>query len=328
MNWRGLVVNAGMQPGGKPMAIYLTNDDVRQLLTMPATIDALDDLFRQESRGLVENFPRVRRRFESGSNATLMAGTVLGSHVYGVRNARHSLLYDTDSGELLMVIEPSAVANMRTGAASGVATKYMARQDATVVGCIGTGRQALAQLQAMLAVRPIAHIKVYSRSAERREPFAKEMAAALGIDVRAVASPDECVRGSHIVVAITNSRTPVLDGSALDPGTHVNAAGANSHSRCEIDDTTIARSSVIAVDNLEQAKTECGELIWAAERGTFRWRDAVELHEVVAGRVPGRSSDDAITLFESQGIGIEDIAGAAYVLQRAREAGIGVELPF
>jgi ornithine cyclodeaminase/alanine dehydrogenase-like protein (mu-crystallin family) len=248
--------------------------------------------------------------------------------VYGARNAKHSLLYDTDSGDLLAVIEPSAVANQRTGAASGVATKYMAREDASVVGCFGTGRQALAQLEAMLAVRPVTHVKVYSRNAERREAFAKDMARTLGIDVRAAGSPDECLRGSRIVVAITNSRTPVFDGALLEPGTHVNAAGANSYNRCEVDDAAIARSAVVAVDNLAQAKNECGELIAAADRGVFRWGQAVELHEIVGGRVAGRPSPDAITLFESQGIGIEDVACYAYVYREARERGLGVELPF
>jgi ornithine cyclodeaminase/alanine dehydrogenase-like protein (mu-crystallin family) len=310
------------------MAIFISNDDVRQILTMQATVDILDDLFLQESRGLVENIHRQRRKFADGGAATLMGGAVLGSRVYGVRHSNHSLLYDTASGDLLAVIEPRVVANLRTGAASGVATKYMAREDASVVGCIGTGRQAMAQLQAMLAVRPVKQVKVYSRSAERREPFAKEAAAKLGIDVQAVASPDDCLRDSQILVAITNSRTPVFDGSLLDPGTHVNAAGANSYNRCEVDNTTITRSSVIAVDNLDQAKNECGELILAAQEGVFRWGQAVELHEIVGGRVNGRPSPDAITLFESQGIGIEDVACYAYVYREARERGLGVDLPF
>ena len=143
-----------------------------------------------------------------------------------------------------------------------------------------------------------------------------------------MASAEESVRGSQIVVAITNSRTPVIDGQWLEPGTHVNAAGANSWTRCEIDETTITRAARVVVDNLEQAKGECGELIAAVERGAFRWRDAVELHQVVGGVVTGRPSNDAVTLFESQGIGTEDVACYAYVLRKAREWGLGAELPF
>lgn len=118
------------------------------------------------------------------------------------------------------------------------------------------------------------------------------------------------------------------DGALLDPGTHVNAAGGNSYARCEVDDTTITRSSVVAVDNLDQAKMECGELIAAADRGVFRWGQAVELHQIVSGQLTGRPTPDAITLFESQGIGTEDTACYAYVLRQARELGIGTQLPF
>jgi alanine dehydrogenase len=310
------------------MAIYLTNDDVRQILTIDAAVDVLDDLFRQEAAGLVENIPRKRRRFDAGGSGTLMGGVVHGSKAYAVRNSHQSLLHDTETGKLEAVIEPSAVAWIRTGAASGVATKYMAQPDASVVGCIGTARQAITQLQALCAVRPITQIKVYSRDQERREAFATQMAADLGIDVHAVDSTSAALAGSQIVVAITNSRTPVFDGAQLDAGTHVNAAGGNSYARCEIDDTTITRSSVVAVDNLDQAKMECGELIAAADRGVFRWGQAVELHQVVSGQVSGRPSADAITLFESQGIGTEDTACYAYILRQARELGLGTELPF
>ena len=309
------------------MALFLSNADVQRLLSMDECIGVLDDLFRQESQGLVENIARMRVR-GAGRAGTLMGGSVLGSKAYGVRHSSVSLLYNTDTGKLEAVIEPGTLAWIRTGAASGLATRYMAAPDADVVGCIGTGRQALTQLKAMCAVRPVRLIKVFSRNEENRKRFASEMQERLGVDVQAAESAEACVGGSQIVVTITNAREPVFDGQALDPGTHVNAAGANSWMRREIDETTIQRSELVVVDNLEQAKIECGELIWAAERGAFNWRGAVELHEVVSGKVAGRPSPQAITLFESQGIGIEDVAGYAYILQKARAQGVGVELPF
>lgn len=312
---------------GNPMAIFITNDDVRQLLPMAECVAVLEELFRQESRGTVQNVPRQRLRF-GRAGATLMGGTVLESRAHGVRTSSATLLYNTDTGALDAVIEPGTLAWIRTGAASGVAVKHMARPDASVVGMVGTGRQAETQLEAICAVRPIKTVRVHSRTQERREGFAAKMAQRLGVEVVPVASPDDCVRGSHVVVAITSAREPVFDGALLEPGACVVAAGSNSWTKREIDDTTIRRAAVVAVDNLEQAQTECGELIWAVEGGTFRWRQAVELHQVVSGQVAGRPSDDAITLFESQGIGIEDIAASAYVLQKARAAGIGVELPF
>jgi ornithine cyclodeaminase len=309
------------------MALYLSNADVARLLTVPECVDVLEDLFRQEADGLVENLARKRMRF-GRAGGTLMGGSVLGSHAYGVRHSGHTLLYNTDSGKLDAVLEPGTLAWIRTGAATGVAVKHMSVENASVVGVVGTGRQAVTQIEAVCAVRPVKTVKVYSRSEERRDRFAAEMRERVGADVIPVATTEECLRGSQIVVAITTAREPVFDGALLEPGTHVTAAGSNSWMKREIDDTTIERASLIAVDNLEQAKIECGELIWAAERGAFNWRRAVELHEVVSGRVPGRPSADAITLFESQGIGIEDVAGSAYVLEKARAQGVGVELPF
>jgi len=310
------------------LAIFISNDDARKLLPMDECIEVLEDLFRQESDGLVENIPRVRHRFVGPRTGTLMGGVVLGSKAYAIRLGNMSLLHDTDTGNLEAAIEPSTVAWVRTGAASGVATKYMALPDASIVGVIGTGRQSITQLEAICAVRPITTIKAFSRNAAIREKFASEMSESLGVDVIPVASAEEAVSGSQIVVAITKSSIPVFDGAWLDPGTHVNAAGANSFMRSEIDDTTITRSAIVVVDNLNQAKTECGELIEAYERGLFRWRDAVELHEVVSGAVPGRPSDAAITLFESQGIGIEDTACYAHILRKALDLGVGQPLPF
>lgn len=308
-------------------ALYLTNDDVARLLPMDECVEVLEDLFRQESRGLVENISRQRRRF-ARSSATLMGGVVLGSGYHGVRHATATLLYSTDTGRLEAVIEPSTLAWIRTGAASGVAVKHMARSGRIEVGVLGAGRQAVTQLEAICAVREVTRAKVYARTEATRRDFAAQMRERLGVDVVALDNSADCVRGSDVVVAITNAREPVFDGALLEPGTCVVAAGVNSWSKREIDETTIERAELVAVDNLEQAKIECGDLLWAAEHGRFLWGRAVELHDVVSGRVPGRPSDEAITLFESQGIGIEDIAASAHVLHKARAQGIGVTLPF
>lgn len=309
------------------MALFISNQDVQRLITVAECVPVLDDLFRQEARGLVENLPRRRIRFEQGGT-TLMGGTVLGSHAHAVRHSTATLLYNTETGKLDAVIEPGTLAWIRTGAASGVAATYMSRPDAATVGVIGTGRQAETQIEAICAVRPVSRVKVYSRDADRRAAFAATTEERLRVEVVPVGTAQECVAGSDIVVAITTAREPVFDGNDLDPGTLVIAAGSNSWQKREIDETTIRRSALIAVDNMEQAKIECGELIWAAERGTFRWGQAVELHQVVSGNVPGRPSEDAITLFESQGIGIEDVAASAYILKKARAQGRGIELPF
>ncbi len=310
------------------MAIFLSNDDVGKLLPMGECIAVLEDLFRQQAAGLVENMPR--QRFHSPTTTfAVMGGIALGSGAHAVRHGSSlTLLYETAGGALEAVLEPGVMAWIRTGAATGVAVKYMSAPDASVVGLIGAGRQARTQIEAVCAVRPVKLVKVFSRAAERRAMFAQEMEARLGVEVRPVGSSADAVVGSQVVVTVTKSAEPVFDGALLEPGAHISAAGNNSWLRREIDETTITRAAVIAVDDLRQARIECGELRWAAERGAFRWSQAVELHEVVSGKVAGRPSPAAVTLFESQGVGVEDVACSAYVLKKARELGLGQPLPF
>jgi alanine dehydrogenase len=310
------------------LALYLTNDDVRRLLSTADCVDVLDELFQEEAQGLVDNLPRKRRRFNSGASATLMGGTALGLKAHLVRHSSVNLLYSTETGQLEGLIQPSALAWIRTGAASGVATRHMAKPDASVVGIIGSGHQAITQLEGVCSVRPIKRVNVFSRTPENRERFAREMEDHLGVEVAPVASVPDCVRGADVVITITNSQQPVLAGDLLEPGMHVNAAGGNSWTRREVDEAAVQRADLIVVDNLEQAKMECGDLLWPAERSGFRWQRAVELHEVIGGKVAGRPSEDSITLFESQGVGIEDTAASAYVFRKAKEQGLGQELPF
>lgn len=313
------------------MALFLNDAEVTSLLSTVECVDILDDLFMQEAQGKVENLARRRARLSRGVLME-MGGVVLGSGVAGVRfygagGKNLTTILNADGGAVEAVLETQTLSTMRTGAASGLATKYLAQPHASTVGIIGVGRQASYQLEAVCAVRSVKKVKVFSRTAEKREAWAKEMAAKLEIEVVPVESADEAVHESRIIIAITNSATPVFDGEAVEPGTHINAAGGNSWQRREIDNTTIHRSALVVVDNLEQAKTECGELIHAAEQGVFRWSEAVELKHVVSGHF-ARPFDTAVTLFESQGLGIEDVACCAVVIRKARELGIGTELPF
>ena len=238
------------------------------------------------------------------------------------------LLFSAEDGSPLAMLAANALGQIRTGAASGVATRHMARPDAGTVAIVGTGSQAATQLGAVVAVRAIEQALVYSRTPERREAFAQRMSTELGIDVRSTESAHEAVSQASVVCAITNSREPVFDGDSLAPGTHVNAAGSNHWMRREIDETTIRRSDVVVVDDLVDAKIECGELIWAAERRAFRWENAVELRDVVSGRVAGRPSAEAITLFESQGLAMEDVTVGMHVYRKALDGGIGREVEF
>ncbi len=322
------------------MALLLKEADVQKLLTMDMALTAVEEAFRQRGLGKASVRPRSRMPVDSASQS-LMAGWVGGSinayglKVYGGPRAAGTvrptgmivMLYDGGTGQLLAMVEGNHLGRMRTGAASGVATKYMASPEATTAGVIGAGGQAATQLEAICKVRDIRYAWVYSRTPENRAAFARQMTQRLGIPVMEVNSAEECVTNAEIVVTITNSATPVLEGKWLGDGCHVNAAGSNNPQHAEVDVEAIRYASVIAVDDLPQAQIECGELIAAAQKGAFKWERAVELADIVAGKVKGRPSYEAITLFESQGIGTEDVAAARAVYEAALKAGAGVEIP-
>ena len=319
------------------MALFLNEQEVAQLLPMDECIEALDRAFAHAGAGQVDNKARSRIRMPGGF-FHFMAAADGGQGVFGYKaypsfagpgGAKMMvMLYDYESGQLLSCMEAGRLGQIRTGAASGLATRYMARDDAATVAVIGSGFQARTQLEAVCAVRDIKQARVFSRRQERREDFAKRSSERLGVDVQAVESAQECVEGADVVIAITSAREPVVLGDWLAEGAHVNSAGGNHWQRREIDEAAVLRSELIVVDDLEQAKIECGDLMWLEARGSFRWGMACELSEVVAGRVPGRVSQEGITLFESMGVALEDIAAADLVYRKAKEQGIGVELPF
>lgn len=319
------------------MAIFLTEQDVTQLLTMSGALAAVEAVFKRQATGAATNEPRRRVR-AGGATLHVMSGAVagrgefdgfLGLKAYTV--TRHGArfyvnLFDAESGELLALMEADKLGQMRTGAASGVATKYLAKADAKTVGIYGAGWQARSQLAAVCAVRQIESVRVYSRTAEHRERFCAEMQAELGLrDIAPIEQP-EAAAEAEIVITITSARAPVLEGAWLRPGAHVNAAGGNSILRRELDDEVIKRAAFIAVDDLDQAKLEAGELIVAVEKGLLTWERVHELRHIVAGALPGRRSNDEITLFKSLGIAIEDVATAAIVYRKAKEQKVGREL--
>jgi alanine dehydrogenase len=224
------------------------------------------------------------------------------------------------------MIEADRLGQMRTGAASGVATKYMARASAATVGIFGTGWQAESQLMAVCAVRQIKSIAAYGRNAERCEAFARKMTSLLRVEVSPAESPEEATRGQSIVITATSAREPVLKGEWIEPGTHLNVVGSNFLSKAEVDVETIRRASIIAVDSIEQSRIEAGDLMPAIERGVISWESVTELGRIVAGRERGRTSEDQITLFKSNGIALEDISTALRVYHLARERGVGEEI--
>jgi ornithine cyclodeaminase/alanine dehydrogenase len=216
---------------------------------------------------------------------------------------------------------------MRTGAASGVATRALARADARTVGLFGSGWQASSQLEAICRVRPIHQAWVYSRNPERRERFARERRERLGIDVTAVDEPRRAVAEADIVATITTASEPLFDGRWLRPGTHLNVAGANRPRSQEVDVETVRRAQRVAIDDKAQGQLEAGDLLVPIAAGVLSWDDVCELGDVVAGKIPGRADDGDITLFKSLGVALEDIAVARVVVDKARAAGLGEALP-
>ncbi|MCI0439123.1 MAG: ornithine cyclodeaminase family protein [Chloroflexi bacterium] len=316
------------------MPLLLTDNEVSQLMTMGDAIEVIEDSFRQAGEGLTWNRPRSRIRMPAGFHH-LMAAAVLGSNVFGLKTYTSFrsgvrflvILYDSNSGDLLAMVQGGKLTQLRTGAVSAVATKYMAREDSTTVGIVGTGFQGRAQLEGVCGVRSIKSVKAFDAVEDSAKRFAGEMSKELGVEITAVASAEEAVKDVDIVITMTTSRTPVLLGDWLQPGQHINAAGSNHWIRQEVDDNVIRKASIIIVDSLEDAQVEAGDLLYPIERGRVRWSQIKELADVVVGHIKARKSQDDITLFESQGIAVSDIAAAAYVYAKAKERGLGVELP-
>jgi alanine dehydrogenase len=315
------------------MALWLREDDVARLLRIDDVLAAVEDGFRALGEGRAVNTPRTRTITTSGTLHVMHAAVpdlgVMGLKSYGTtrRGSRFlAILHRLEDGEVTLIAEADRLGQMRTGAASGVATRHLAAPEAGSLGIIGAGWQARTQVEAICRVRPVALVKVYSRTARRREAFAEEMVAELGTEVVPVERPEEAVEGSAIVVTATNARAPVLEGRWLAPGTHVNAVGSNSAARQEIDVEAVRRADLIATDALDQARAECGDLIAAAREDPTIWDRVVELGAVVAGHRPGRVRADPITLFESQGIALEDVVTLELLDRKARAAGAGEEI--
>jgi alanine dehydrogenase len=310
--------------------LLLTEDDVRRLLTMDAALEAVEAGFRKLGLDEAENVPRTRCRTDHVMLHVLSAAAkgigYLGTKSYTTtrQGARfHVTLYDGRTGELLAMMHADYLGQVRTGAASGVATKYLARPEAATVGLFGTGKQARTQLLAVCKVRPVKRVQVFSRSEERRRRFAAEMSEACGAEVVPVDRPESAARDQDIVITATTSTEPVLRGDWLADGTHLNVIGSNYLGKAEVDTAALRRANLIVVDSKDQARREAGDLMPALEEGVIHGTDIVELGTVVLGQSRGRRTPQDVTLFKSLGIGLEDVVVAARVYAAAREQGVG-----
>jgi ornithine cyclodeaminase len=316
------------------MVRYLTEKDVKQLITMPLALEAVEAAHRALAEQRAVDVPRARIHLPAGTQHVLQAAApelgYIGFKYYYTRPTGKSFyvhLMNTESAKLEAIIEAIHMSMVRTGAASGVATRYLASEDATVLGQIGAGHQGIGQLEAVCSVRRIRNARVYARNRDRLTAFCNTMSEKLGVEVTPAASAEAAVRGADIVNVITKSAEPVLQGKWLEPGQHVNAAGSNALSRRELDEDAVKRCDVVTVDSRGTARNECGDLLPAIEKGWHRWETLTEIGEVVAGRAAGRTSPGQISLYESHGMGLQDLYVGAAVLALAREKGVGADLP-
>ena len=309
------------------MPLYLTEEQVAELLSPADALEAVEGCFRRLAAGEIDNTPRSRARVDGGAFA-VMSAVDRGLGLAGLKSYAWLeegtpfvvVLFDTRKAELTAVIEADKLGQLRTGAASGVAARYLAREGASSLGVIGCGWQARSQVACIREALPsIEHVVAYCRSGERLRAFCEETGAEPGESHRDAARHE-------IVVTATTARDPVLRGEWLVPGALVCAIGANDPRHRELDNTVLERAAFVCCDSREQARLESGDLIEPVEAGVLDWLEVHELQEVVAGEVAGRQSDDDIVLFKSNGIAAWDVAVGAAVVARARARGVGREL--
>lgn len=318
------------------MAIFLSSREVMSLFSMKDLIDVIENAYHQMGKGKTTMLPRVSLdTIQSRRFLRIVPASLSEMGVAGIKASSPSgkgsfvkviLIFDTTSGDLQAVIESDWIGWLVPGALSAVATKYLAKKDSKVMGIFGSGRQARSQLMAVSCVRNLELVKVYSPQKMHREQYCEEMRKLYPIDIVAVDSPEEAVKGSEIIATTTNSKKPVFDGNLVEPGTHINKIGAHYPDRREVDSVCLQRSKVVA-DSKVRALKEDGELIIPISEGSLSAEQLYgELGEIIVGKKQGRKNEKEITLFLSGDAAIEYIAVGATAYQRAQEKGIGQHL--
>lgn len=315
------------------MTLFLRDEDVHECVSMDDMLETIETMQCHYGRGEASNLAR-RHVVSSGGALAVMGGGLFYQGLLGVKTYMgvkgtytfQVSLFDADTGKLLCYTQANRLGQLRTGATSGVAVKYLANPDAATVGIIGTGYQAPTQLEAVSKVRNIKSVRVYSRTPARRETFAQVMSDKLGIDVTSAATNQEAVEGSEIVISIAATMEPVIKGHWLEDGSTVIGAGPTTWRAREADDATFARADRLFVDSLEQAHEEAGDMAGAVDRGLLQWSQIWELRHAVAGIVPGRDSTEQIVYAKLMGTGVADVAAAKLAYDRARSKGIGLEM--
>jgi len=316
------------------MALFLSEADVKQVLTMEMALQGVESAHRDLSLGQALDTPRARSRLPQTVlhilQGALPAQGILGYKAYTSNRSGNRFLvhlFDAASGQLRAVIESDYLGMIRTGATSGLAARWLARPDARVAGVFGAGWQAEGHVRAICAALPLERVKVFSRKADKLQAFCRRLSEATGVAVEPASSAEEAVRGSDLLGTVTTAAQPLFDAEWLEPGTHINAAGSNALIRQELSEAALKRCGLIVVDSVPTALAEAGDLLPLLEKGRLHPRQMVELGELITGRHAGRENPEQITVFESQGMAIQDLAVALRVLVAAEAQGLGMTIP-
>jgi ornithine cyclodeaminase/alanine dehydrogenase-like protein (mu-crystallin family) len=315
------------------MTLFLRDDDVAQCVSMDAMLGAIETMQTRYGHGEAYNLGRRKIIADTGMLSVMGGGLfydgVLGVKTYTVVRGSYSFqvsLYDAETGKLLLYTQANRLGQLRTGATTGVAVKYLSRKGPLQVGIIGTGGQAPTQLQAIASVREVAGVKAFSRNVERRNAFAARMTDTSELKVQAADSNEEAVRDCDLVIGIAATAEPVVKGNWLKEGATVIGAGPTTWRVSEVDDDTLTRADKLFVDSLEQVTIEAGDISAAVDKGLLNWSQLSELRHAVCGAIPGRDNDGQIVYAKLMGTGVADVAAAKLAYDSARERGLGTEM--
>lgn len=316
------------------MALYLTESDVRQVLTPAMALQAVELAHREMAEGEAVDIPRARTRLPQTALHILQGALprlgVLGYKAYTSNRSGNRFLvhlFDAGSGEQLAVVETNYLGMIRTGAASGLAARVLALPGIETAGVFGAGWQAEGHVRALQAALPtLRRIEVWARRPEQLAAFCERMSTVMGLEIKPATSPQRLVESHSLLGTVTTAASPLFDAQWLQPGTHINAAGSNAIIRQELSEATVRKCDRLFVDSVPVALAEAGDLLPLLEKGRIQARQLMELGDVLTGRCPGRQGPEQITLFESQGMAIQDLAVAQRVLLAAKAAGLGREI--
>jgi len=327
------VTNASGPDETADAPLWLSEGDVGQLLSLGEAIDVLENAYRQMAAGAV---PMRRAHAREGDAILHSVGGILSSvGIAGVKSWIYTpggaapllTLWDVQSGALLGIVEAFRMGQWRTAGTSGLGTKLLARDDAAVLAVLGTGKQSIAQAQAVAAVREISRVQVFGRDQGRLDAFVDALGAELGADVTGTTDAAEAMAGADVITAITRAAEPFIDASMIPAGAHLNAVGSIVAARSELKADAVGAADVVVCDSVPQARDDSGELRAAADAGLLSWDDVLGLDQLVTDPSLGRTSAEQITLFKALGVGLSDVALGVELLSRARDRGLGTELP-